>query len=159
MRKFEIFRNYCSLLIKNGRQEGCAYPHAKQADNRSTTYIKQLVIVNYPLLTVIPQYHNLITQQRSVVSRCFIVTSSSEVKYYVSKGMQLIAVRQLVTGLPEYSDSAGTLKKCRCKMGASYCVTVTGVTVSGEPCTVHCDSWPASNQNEELFIKVHKTIR
>ena len=29
------------------------------------------------------------------------------------------------TGLPAYSDSAGTLKKCHCKRGASYCVTVS----------------------------------
>ena len=29
------------------------------------------------------------------------------------------------TGLPAYSDSAGTLKKCHCKRGVSYCVTVS----------------------------------
>ena len=36
------------------------------------------------------------------------------------------------TGLPAYSDSVGTAKKCHCKQGASYCVTVTGVQV-GSP--------------------------
>ena len=50
------------------------------------------------------------------------------------------------TGLPDYSDSAGTAIKCRCKRGASYCVIVSKkfycmkaqlgaqkrVTVSGE---------------------------
>ena len=54
------------------------------------------------------------------------------------------------TGLPAYSDSAGTLKKCHCKRGASYCVTVSkhfycmkvqlgvqkSVTVRGEILTV-----------------------
>ena len=39
------------------------------------------------------------------------------------------------TGLPTYSDSVGTAIKCLCKRGDSYRVTVTGVTVSGEPCT------------------------
>ena len=29
------------------------------------------------------------------------------------------------TGLPAYSDSAGTLKKCHSKRGASYCVTIS----------------------------------
>ena len=29
------------------------------------------------------------------------------------------------TGFPAYSDSAGTAKKCHCKRGASYCVTVS----------------------------------
>ena len=29
----------------------------------------------------------------------------------------------------------GGSEKCHCKRGASYCVTVTGVTVSGEPCS------------------------
>ena len=59
------------------------------------------------------------------------------------------------TGLPAYSDSAGTVKKCHCKRGRAptlfyfknwfgncqncHCnwgVTLTGVTVSGEACNV-----------------------
>ena len=54
------------------------------------------------------------------------------------------------TGLPAYSDSVGTAKKCHCKRGASYCVTVSehfycmkvqlgvqkSVTVTGELLTV-----------------------
>ena len=35
-----------------------------------------------------------------------------------------------------YEGPIGGSEKCRCKREASYCVTVTGVTVSGEPCTV-----------------------
>ena len=38
-------------------------------------------------------------------------------------------------GLPAYSDSAGTLKRCHCKQSSPYSVTATGVTVSGEACT------------------------
>ena len=68
------------------------------------------------------------------------------------------------TDIPAYSDSAGTLKKCHCKRGASYCVTVSRhfyfmkvqgsekcfckrgasycitesrVTVSGKPCMMY----------------------
>ena len=36
-----------------------------------------------------------------------------------------------ITGLPAYSDSAGTLRKFHCKQSSPFCVTVTGVTVSG----------------------------
>ena len=59
-------------------------------------------------------------------------------------------MKKFSTGLPAYSDSAGTLKKCHCKRGASYCVTVSrhfycmkvqlrvqkSVSVSGELLTV-----------------------
>ena len=31
----------------------------------------------------------------------------------------------------------GNLKKCYCKQSSNYCVTVTGVTESGEACTIH----------------------
>ena len=35
-----------------------------------------------------------------------------------------------------YERSIGNLKKCHCKQSSPYCVTVTGVTVSGEACIV-----------------------
>jgi len=68
------------------------------------------------------------------------------------------------TGLHAYSDSVGTVKKCHCKRGPTYndtfyikkwfgncqnchCnrgLTLTGVTVSGEACTLDlspCDNY------------------
>ena len=66
--------------------------------------------------------------------------------FHIENGTKIAA--KCSTGLPAYSDSAGTAKKCHCKRMSLYPmifsirrsfldrgVTLTGVTVSGDACT------------------------
>ena len=54
-----------------------------------------------------------------------------------------------------YERSIRSLKKCHCKQSSPYCVTVTGVTVSGEACAGVLMPFSPCHKLATLSLSVH----